>query len=229
VTEEEWLAATDPTPMLDFLRGKASDRKWRLFGCACCRRVWHLYDSSGRNAVEVAERVADGLASSSDRRVAAALVRHRYGGDHFGYGPQAVINISAQFGGSSGSSYAALNQTEHVVGPKPPADQPLTIHLQYEERVNRQLALERATQSAIAGDMFGNPFRPVAFDPRWRSADAVGLARGIYEDRAFDRLPLLADALMDAGCADEQVLGHCRGDGPHARGCWVVDLVLGKE
>jgi hypothetical protein len=78
-------------------------------------------------------------------------------------------------------------------------------------------------------DIFGNPFRPVAFDPRWRTADAVGLARGIYEDRAFDRLPLLADALMDAGCADEQVLSHCRSEGPHVRGCWVVDLVLGKE
>ena len=73
-----------------------------------------------------------------------------------------------------------------------------------------------------------NP-RPVAFDPRWRTADAVGLARGMYEDRALDRLPLLADALMDAGCADEQVLGHCRSEGPHVRGCWVVDLVLGKS
>ena len=57
----------------------------------------------------------------------------------------------------------------------------------------------------------------------------LGLARGIYEDRAFDRLPLLADALMDAGCADEQILAHCRSEGPHVRGCWVVDLVLGKE
>jgi hypothetical protein len=81
----------------------------------------------------------------------------------------------------------------------------------------------------LAHDIFGNPFRPAAFDPRWRTPDTVGLARAIYEDRAFERMPLLADALMDAGCADEQVLGHCRGDGPHVRGCWVVDLVLGKE
>ena len=78
-------------------------------------------------------------------------------------------------------------------------------------------------------DIFGNPFRPVTFDPRWRTSDVLGLARAIYDDRAFDRMPILADALMDAGCADEQVLGHCRGDGPHVRGCWVVDLVLGKE
>jgi hypothetical protein len=77
--------------------------------------------------------------------------------------------------------------------------------------------------------IFGNPFRVVSFDPRWRTEDVLGVARGIYEERAFDRLPLLADALMDAGCDDEQVLGHCRDEGPHARGCWVVDLVLGKE
>ena len=83
--------------------------------------------------------------------------------------------------------------------------------------------------SGLLRDIFGNPFRPVAFDPRWRSADAVGLARGIYEDRAFDRLPLLADALMDAGCDDDQVISHCRSEGPHVRGCWVLDLVLDKS
>ena len=77
--------------------------------------------------------------------------------------------------------------------------------------------------------LFSNPFRPVAFDPAWRTETAVGIARGIYEERAFERMPILADALMDAGCADEQVLGHCLGEGPHVRGCWVVDLVLGKE
>jgi hypothetical protein len=78
-------------------------------------------------------------------------------------------------------------------------------------------------------EFFGNPFRPVALDPRWHTSDVVGLARAIYDDKAFERMPILADALMDAGCEDEQVIGHCRGDGRHERGCWVVDLVLGKE
>ena len=77
-------------------------------------------------------------------------------------------------------------------------------------------------------DIVGNPFRPAAFDPSWRISTAVALAEGIYADRAFDRLPILADALEDAGCGHPDVLAHCRGDGPHARGCWVVDLVLGK-
>jgi hypothetical protein len=77
--------------------------------------------------------------------------------------------------------------------------------------------------------VFGNPFRPVTLDPQWRTSTVVDLARGIYDDRAFDRMPILADALQDAGCDSADALDHCRGPGPHVRGCWVVDLVLGKE
>jgi len=77
--------------------------------------------------------------------------------------------------------------------------------------------------------IFGNPFRPVTFSPAWRSETTVSLANGIYEERAFDRLPILADALEEAGCDHTDVLTHCRGLGPHARGCWVVDGVLGKS
>ncbi|MBN9521069.1 hypothetical protein J0H58_21550 [bacterium] len=77
-------------------------------------------------------------------------------------------------------------------------------------------------------DIFGNPFRPVALDPAWRTEAVVALAAGIYADRAFERLPVLADALEDAGCDHADVLTHCRGAGPHVRGCWVVDLFLGK-
>jgi len=77
-------------------------------------------------------------------------------------------------------------------------------------------------------DVAGNPFRPTAFNPRWRSETAIALASSIYAERAFDRLPILADALEEAGCDHAEVLSHCRGPGPHVRGCWVVDLVLGK-
>ena len=66
-------------------------------------------------------------------------------------------------------------------------------------------------------------------DPSWLTSTVIALAEGIYSDRAFDRLPILADALEDAGCDHADILAHCRGDGPHARGCWVVDLILGKE
>ena len=74
----------------------------------------------------------------------------------------------------------------------------------------------------------GDPYRPVAFDLAWRTATAVGLAERMYDSRDFSAMPILADALEDAGCDHPDVLAHCRGDGPHVRGCWVVDLVLGK-
>lgn len=76
--------------------------------------------------------------------------------------------------------------------------------------------------------VFGNLFRPVAADPRWFTSTVVTLARTVYEDRCFDRLPILADALEEAGCDEPDVPGHLRGEGPHVRGCWVVDLVLGR-
>ncbi|MBA4062241.1 MAG: hypothetical protein C0501_00780 [Isosphaera sp.] len=78
-------------------------------------------------------------------------------------------------------------------------------------------------------EIVGNPFRPVAFDPGWGTDTVLSLARGMYAGRDFAAMPILADALQDAGCEDDQVLTHCRGPGPHVRGCWVVDLVLGKS
>ncbi|AWM41892.1 hypothetical protein GobsT_69870 [Gemmata obscuriglobus] len=81
----------------------------------------------------------------------------------------------------------------------------------------------------LVRDIVGNPFRPVTFAPSWRSDTALSLAQGMYESRDFSATPILADALQDAGCDNDDVLNHCRGPGPHVRGCWVVDLVLGKE
>ncbi|MBY0459710.1 MAG: hypothetical protein K2V38_20515 [Gemmataceae bacterium] len=79
-------------------------------------------------------------------------------------------------------------------------------------------------------DIFGNPFRPVALDPAWLTSDVLALARGIYDERAFDRMPILADALQDAGCNHDDILAHCRdANQVHVRGCWVIDLVLGKS
>jgi hypothetical protein len=88
---------------------------------------------------------------------------------------------------------------------------------------------ELRSQAHLLRDIFGNPFRPVAFAPAWRTDTAVSLARQMYESRDFSAMPILADALQDAGCDNAEILDHCRGPGPHVRGCWVVDLVLGKE
>ncbi len=87
----------------------------------------------------------------------------------------------------------------------------------------------RADVCGMLREVFGNPFRPASLDPRWLTPTVVDLARAIYEDRVFERLPILADALMDAGCDNEAILQHCRGPGPHVRGCWVVDAILGRK
>ncbi len=91
---------------------------------------------------------------------------------------------------------------------------------------------EHIAQADLIRDIFGNPFRPVAVDPAWLAWNDGAIrkmAQAIYDERAFDRLPLLADALEDAGCADADILAHCRGPGPHVRGCWLVDSLLGKK
>jgi hypothetical protein len=85
-----------------------------------------------------------------------------------------------------------------------------------------------AAGAELLREVAGNPFRPVQFSPTWRTSTAVALARQMYDGRDFSPMPILADALQDAGCQDEVVLIHCRGEGPHVRGCWVVDLLLGK-
>ena len=89
--------------------------------------------------------------------------------------------------------------------------------------------VEETEQCHILRDIIGNPFRPVTFDPAWVTPKVKTLAQAIYDDRAFERMPELADALAEAGCSNQDILSHCRGPGPHVRGCWVVDLVLGKE
>ena len=186
MTEVEWLAATDPRPLLKFLRGRVSDRKLRLFAAGCWRR---RRGAPARGPVEwvirKAERLADGAYARQEKDRGWLLLQTN----------------AYQVAAASGRHLAALRGPGRV-----PPDE----------------------QAGLLRDVV-EPFRAAAWDPRWRTADAVGLARGIYEDRAFDRLPLLADALLDAGCDRGDILGQCRSDGPHVRGCWVVDLVLGKE
>lgn len=101
----------------------------------------------------------------------------------------------------------------------------------YDDRphVNQDGHSHNSLAKELLRDLFGNSFRPIKLDPHWLTSSVLDLAQGIYEDRAFERIPILADALMDAGCADELIINHCRGPGPHVRGCWVVDLLLGKE
>jgi hypothetical protein len=91
------------------------------------------------------------------------------------------------------------------------------------------IATETKGQIDLLRDIFDNPFRPLTFDSDWRTSTAVALAQQMYDSRDYSPMPILADALQDAGCDSSDILDHCRGPGPHVRGCWVVDLVLGKS
>jgi hypothetical protein len=235
VTEAEWLACADPVAMLRYLQRRASDRKLRLFGCACCRSVWHILPNGhAREIVVAAEQFADGLVTDDELMWAQEAFMWEggpeIGSPHDPYLAALASEAVTQLGRESDAVFAA--RTGRVV-PDWPEQAWEAASCSSNQVAHTTPLAERhqqlSQQANFLRDIFGNPFRPVAFDPAWRTDAVVGLARGAYEDRAFDRLPALADALERAGCADAAVLAHCRGPGPHVRGCWVVDLVLGKN
>ncbi|QEL15610.1 hypothetical protein [Limnoglobus roseus] len=225
MTEAEWLAATDPTPMLHFLKAKTSARKLRLFAVACCRTVWErAKDEQFYGCLETVERFADGLAADADlrsvfertrkaRRISTSgRVCMSYAVNKASHKPLSIHDVDAVADACAGVPFWAAKETPSVDF----------------DAFRLSCNAEYVKQTGLVADVFGNPFRHVTVDPTWLTSTAVAIAHGIYDERAFDRLPILADALQDAGCEDADVLGHCRGDGVHVRGCWVVDGVLGK-
>jgi hypothetical protein len=223
MTEAEWLACTDPEPMLEFLRGKANERKLRLFAVVCCRRVWHLLvDERSREAVNVAERFADGAATDQELEDAKSnawefSLNVAHDDERFFGLSQNALDAAdapawaAEWSADYGSEYGGC---------------PLRVVVATQRALG---TAEGNAQADLVHCIFGNPFRPVALDPAGLTPGVVELARTIYEDRAFDRMPELADALERAGCTNTDILAHCRQPGDHVRGCWVVDLILGKE
>jgi hypothetical protein len=242
--ETTWLAATSPLRLLVFARRdlratrtKAGRRKLRLFACGCARRVWPVLRTDQRAVIEAAERTADGLADpDAARRALAATYRWVV--------PTIVGSVRGFFWRMLGRPV----ETDPVASP--PA-QPMSVGSLLARVARRESwvtvhacrpaaaadltavrgtkpAVEKRIQTELVRCLFGNPFRPTEFNPRWRTSTAVGLATAVYAENAFDRLPILADALEEAGCDDEGLLRHCREDAVHARGCWAVDRVLGR-
>ena len=214
MTEAEWLAfsGAEPPPMMQFLRLLATDRKLTLFAVACCRRIAHLIgEEDCRRLVTVAEAFADGLATEQELGVAEerASLASRGKGSHALY---AAIHVGRPY-----PTWLSIVFT-YAAGAAVVGDTDIVPQAQH----------HRNEQAVLLRDIFGNPFRTVAADPVWLTTTVLQLAGCIYADRAFDRLPILADALQDAGCNSDEILDHCRGGGPHVRGCWVVDLILGK-
>jgi hypothetical protein len=227
MTEKQWRTCTAPLLMLEHLGG-ASPRKLRLFAVACCRRIEHyLIDPRSRQLIDLSEQYADGLipdqelsAGGQAAGMAAEDVHWEGGGAVEQSSAETVMGLREQL-------YVdwVANKAAETMGDVAESDN----DNEEDDSFEGGAARERSAQVDLVRDIFGNPFRPVVLDPRWLTANAVDLARTIYEERAFERLPILADALMDAGCADEALLAHCRGPGPHVRGCWVADLLLGKK
>jgi hypothetical protein len=227
MTEAEWLACTDPAPMLDFLRGKASDRKLRLFGLACCQHIPHLVENEAcRRMFNVIESCADGLTSTEELARAAEDVSGEWSG------PWTWPPFDAWGQAWDGARLLAQEAAAEIYV----ADEAVQEGADYSTRSrvwDEAEAREKQAQAAIIRELFSNPFRPSRpLSPAvlaWSDGTVRRMVEGIYEERAFDRLPILADALLDAGCDDEELIAHCRGEGPHVRGCWAVDLILRKE
>jgi hypothetical protein len=221
VTEQEWLHADDPAPMLIYARVKVSERKMRLFAVASCRRLGPLLkDPRITTALDVAERYADGAATPADLESALqgatkAQRAQRRKALLFAY---AAVMDACGPGGLGAAEKAAWAEAAAT-----------DARVTYGERVRRTRPDLYAALAALLRDIMGNPFHSVAFDPSWLTPGVARLAQTIYDARAFDRMPDVADGLDEAGCTNQDILDHCRSGGEHARGCWVVDLLLGKS
>jgi hypothetical protein len=226
MTETEWVACTDPMPMLEFVRGKASDRKLRLIAVACCRGALRLLQSQNyRNAVEVSERFADGLASDDKLRKARSQARESAGRTimvrvypSYPWSRHTQSNIARGVVGSvcSRDIYEVIQAINNIC-----------VTANNAESYEAKREDERRQRAQLLRDVVRYPLTPLTLNPSWLTSTVLALANGIYEERAFDRMPILADALQDAGCDNEGILNHCQQSGEHVRGCWVIDSILG--
>lgn len=236
IKEIEWLESTDYSKLIYFLahRGGASARKCRLFAVSCCQFIQPLmHDHRSQNAVDVVERVADGNAGPDELETAHRLASEAHENsnpDRKMYPPEEVarlITMPNEQPSSLASTVAA--RVASVVGEQA-WKEAMGTNRRYQDKMMRT-AWERQGHIylSLLRCIFGNPFRPANANSRWLTPTVVAVAQGVYEDRAFDRLPILADALEESGCTDASILDHCRATTPHVRGCWVVDLLLKKS
>jgi hypothetical protein len=259
MTEQEWLSSAEPLHLLKWVFA-ARRRKSRLFAVACCRRIWHLLvDERSQRAVEVAERYADGAATDQELSAAAhaADQAHREMFETVGKAGS-CLEWAAEYAAHPNPLHAAKNVSWMAATPRsqevrrPRSNdwdeirlypcavtrrtKPLSLLLAKWNVSHLDAALptgaEKAVQTALVRDIFGNPFRSMTIDSillEWGNFTIPKLAQAIYDHRRYSHLPILADALEDAGCTNEDLLSHCRQPGEHVRGCFAVDLILRKE
>jgi hypothetical protein len=233
MTEAEWLACDDPRVMLLHLATAAEEasphaiyyeafvpgsRKLRLFGCACVRRNWgSLRNWVAQSSVEVTEKVVDGaLAVDRLKEISGYVGQWRPAFSGFETAQTRARDRDPALSRERLAFRVALRERD--------------VWPAVADSARELVAIEgQGAILALVRDVFGNPFRSVLLPRAWQTSDVLGLAEGAYATRSFDHLPILADALEDAGCDDAALLGHLRGPGPHVRGCWALDLILGKS
>lgn len=219
MTFAEWAVCANSYLMLKPCRPiiRKQPRKGHLFASACCYRIWHLLtDERSRSCVEMVTLYADKKINEHQLRAAydAAAVAHaeafaRKGkvGASGEWAAQFAACLDPWFAASRASNFACVAVGDQVLGPGP----------------------EKSVQADLLRCIFGPlSFRSVVLDQCWTTPAVANLANKIYNERAFDRMFDLADALERAGCTSEDILAHCRGTEPHVRGCWVVDQLLRK-
>ena len=238
MTEEEWLSASYTTELLEFIKSQSRSRKLRYFVVSCARNVLPpLPDLDMTNALELAEAFADGTGTRHKLAQGRKSLRTGHAERVKEWNPLYTDHVR-----SVPAWYSLIERIEGVVeNAASSCAWSVTRYMSIEKIVQHGfhsglkhqsdiLRHEIKLQINLLRDIFGNPFRPVDFDPEWRTATAVALAQTMYDARNFHAMPILADALQDAGCEDTAILDHCRDENsPHVRGCWVVDLVLNKS
>lgn len=221
MTEEEWLACDDPRPMLNFLQRKATERKLRLLGVGILKH-WPGKKDQLTKLMKRVEQFADG--TETTLRVEGDFVRP-HGFCHAMMlhlmGPSLAKAMSEAPGGVHEMMQTALS----LLFEPSASDHSHSLHRRHSlEEVLRI----RAYFAQMVREVFGNPFRTQLVDPRWLTSSVLDLASHIYQMRKFGPMPFLGDALADAGCDRDDMLAHLYGDGTHVRGCWVLDMLLGK-
>jgi hypothetical protein len=248
MTEDEWLTySKEPKVMLSQVRPQASNRKKRLFGCACCRRIWGLIgNEKSQSAVDLAERFAGGLVTEEQRAVAhaeaEAIAVQANAKQWIGANPHpralwACANVLHKYAGIAVNAYhnaADVAQCHALVSAGFHDLRSSEAQALYTRAYHEELA----AQCDIVRELFERPFRPTASRRekqqrrKWLDTSAGAarkLAEAIYADWQFADAPVLADALEEAGCTDESIVAHLRAPEPHVHGCWAIDLILGKE
>jgi hypothetical protein len=256
MTEGEWQTCTEPRTMIGvwtpMTRRNLTDRKLTLFACACCVRIRSLFpDESCREAVELAERYVDGAADGEK----VQAIREQIGAEWFDPNYNAVdaeaSNIAAEaayfctFDAEAARDFRRAHDWQYFdnfnnylacvadLAAESAALAAARKRAKVQKTRQRICDMERANQAELLRDLFGPlPFRSMSVPVsvlRWNVRIIPKLAQTIYDERAFERLPILADALEDAGFDNAEILAHCRSDSKHVRGCWVLDLILGKK